>query len=283
MDKFEKLADLKAYLQSLESLAVAYSGGVDSTFLLKVAHEVLGDRVLAVTARSEIFPQREFREAQDFVKSHGINHVSVASEELEAEGFAANPPNRCYLCKKELFTKILAIAAENHLKHVAEGSNIDDNGDYRPGLQAVAELGVLSPLREAGLTKHEIRELSQAMALPTWDKPSFACLASRFPYGERITRSKLAMVDQAEQLLLDRGFTQVRVRHHGAVARIELRPEEFGKLLEANCNQALYQAFKEIGFNYVALDLQGYRTGSMNEGLITNDEEETRCRKLQKV
>lgn len=268
MDKLEKLAKLKAYLQSLGSLVVAYSGGVDSTFLLKVAHEVLGDKVLAVTARSASFPQREFQEAQDFVRQNGIRHLSVESEELEVEGFAANPLNRCYLCKKQLFEKIKAIAAEHDLRFVAEGSNMDDNGDYRPGLQAVAELGVVSPLREAGLAKQEIRELSQMMGLPTWNKPSFACLASRFPYGESITREKLAMVDQAEQFLLDRGFTQVRVRHHGTVARIEIRPEEFARLLEPAQSRAVYEAFKQIGFNYVALDLQGYRTGSMNEGLV---------------
>lgn len=267
MDKFQKLAHLKTYLKSLNSVAVAYSGGVDSTFLLKVAHEVLGDRVLAVTASSASFPQRELEEAKAFTKQNGIRHLSVESEELEVDGFAANPSNRCYLCKKELFVKIKQLGAAHHLQYVAEGSNLDDNGDYRPGLQAVAELGVVSPLREAGLTKPEIRELSKEMGLPTWNKPAFACLASRFPYGEPITREKLAMVDQAEQFLLDCGFIQVRVRHHGTVARIEISPAEFGKLLETNQSQAVYQAFKKIGFNYVALDLQGYRTGSMNETL----------------
>lgn len=260
-----KLAHLKDYLQSLGSVAVAYSGGVDSTFLLKVAHEVLGDRVVAVTARSASFPQREYREAQNFAAQNGIRHVSLESEELEVEGFAANPLNRCYLCKKELFVKIKELAARNQLEFVAEGSNLDDNGDYRPGLQAVAELGVVSPLREAGLTKAEIRELSRQMDLPTWDKPSFACLASRFPYGETITREKLAMVDRAEQFLLDRGFKQVRVRHHGTIARIEVLPEDFARLVETELSQQLYLAFQQIGFQYVALDLRGYRTGSMNE------------------
>jgi uncharacterized protein len=263
----QKLAYLKAYLQSLESVAVAFSGGVDSTLLLKVAHDVLGDRVLAVTARSASFPPREYREAQAFTAQNAIRHLGVESEELEVEGFAANPVNRCYLCKKELFIKIKELAAAQQLKYVAEGSNLDDNGDYRPGLQAVAELGVVSPLREAGLTKEEIRELSRQLSLPTWNKQSFACLASRFPYGETITREKLAMVDQAEQFLLDQGFTQVRVRLHDTIARIELQPEEFAKLLAAPLRQQLYQTFQKIGFKYVALDLQGYRTGSMNEVL----------------
>lgn len=263
----QKLAHLKAYLQSLESVAVAYSGGVDSTFLLSVAHDVLGERVMAVTARSASFPQREYREAQAFAAQNGIWHVSVESEELEVEGFAANPVNRCYLCKKELFIKIKQLAAAHQIKYVAEGSNLDDDGDYRPGLQAVAELGVVSPLREAGLTKQEIRELSRQLGLPTWNKQSFACLASRFPYGETITREKLAMVDQAEQFLLDQGFTQVRVRHHDTIARIEVLPEELPKLLEPGLRQELYQTLQKIGFQYAALDLQGYRTGSMNESL----------------
>jgi uncharacterized protein len=266
MDKSQKLVRLQAYLQSLESVAIAYSGGVDSTFLLKVAHEVLGEKIIAVTARGAIFPLRELGATQDFVRMYGIRHLSVATDLLEVEGFAANPADRCYLCKKALFVKIMKIAEENRLKHVAEGSNVDDSGDYRPGLQAVAELGVVSPLREAGLTKTEIRELSRDMGLSTWEKPSFACLASRFPYGKRITREKLAMVDRAEQMLLDLGFTQVRVRHHDEVARIEISPAEFGKLWEADRNQRIYQAFRQIGFGYVALDIRGYRTGSMNEG-----------------
>lgn len=266
MDKYQKLTRLQSYIQSLDSLAIAYSGGVDSTFLLKVAHEALGEKALAITARAAIFPQRELEEAQTFGERHGIRRLCVETDVLEVKGFAANPPDRCYLCKKELFAQILRIAAENRFKYVAEGSNADDSSDYRPGLRAVAELGVVSPLREAGLSKAEIRELSREMGLPTWDKPSFACLASRFPYGRPITAAKLAMVDRAEQLLLDLGFTQVRVRHHDEVARIEIRPEEFGKLWEADQSQGIYQAFRQIGFEYVALDIKGYRTGSMNEG-----------------
>jgi uncharacterized protein len=262
-----KLAHLQAYLRSLGSVAVAYSGGVDSTFLLKVAHDVLGDSVMAVTARLASFPPREYREARAFTVQNAIRHVAVEVNELEVEGFAANPVNRCYLCKKELFVKMKEFAANQQFQYVAEGSNVDDDGDYRPGLQAVVELGVTSPLREAGLTKVEIRELSRQMGLPTWDKPSFACLASRFPYGETITREKLTMVDKAEQFLLERGFTQVRVRHHGAIARIEVLPEEMSRLLEPELRRELYQTIQKIGFHYAAVDLQGYRTGSMNEGL----------------
>ncbi|HEY8463760.1 MAG TPA: ATP-dependent sacrificial sulfur transferase LarE [Bacillota bacterium] len=266
-----KLVNLKAYLQSLGSVAVAYSGGVDSTFLLKLASVVLGDRVLAVIARSPIFPQREFREAQDFVVRNGIRHFSFTVDELAMEEFAANPVNRCYFCKKKLFSTIKAIAAKQHLQYVAEGSNQDDSSDYRPGLQAVAELGVVSPLREIGFTKQEIRQLSHELGLPTWNKPSFACLASRFPYGEPITSEKLAMVDQAEQFLLDRGFTQVRVRYHGTVARIEILPAEFDRLRETVDRLEINNYLKELGFKYVTLDLQGYRTGSMNETLGTVD------------
>jgi uncharacterized protein len=263
----QKLARLQAYLQSLESAAVAYSGGVDSTFLLKVAHDVLGDRVVAVTARAAVFPQREYRETQVFAAQNAIRNVNLDFNELEVEGFAANPANRCYLCKKRLLGRIREVARQLQLRHVVEGSNVDDQGDYRPGLQAVAELGVVSPLREAGLAKEEIRELSRKMGLPTWDKPSFACLASRFPYGEPITREKLAMVDQAEQFLRELGFTQVRVRHHGTVARIEVLPEEFSKFFADSLRRQLDQALRKIGFQYVALDLQGYRTGSMNESI----------------
>lgn len=263
----EKYENLKDYLRSLESVAVAFSSGVDSTFLLKVAHDVLGDKAVAVTASSCSFPERELNEAKAFCKTNGIRHLVVNSEELEIEGFRHNPKNRCYLCKHELFEKIWAIARENGLNMVVEGSNMDDNGDYRPGLQAISELGVASPLRHAGLTKAEIRELSRELALPTWEKQSFACLASRFVYGETIDERKLRMVDRAEQLLLDLGFHQVRVRIHGNIARIELLPEEFPKLMAEDTRRLVYVSLKDYGFSYVTLDLAGYRTGSMNEVL----------------
>lgn len=263
----EKYTKLQEYLRSLGSVAVAFSGGVDSSFLLRVAHDVLGERAIAVTASSCSFPQRELKQAQDFCRQYGIRHVICQSEELDIDGFRQNPENRCYLCKHELFEKIWAIAGEEGLAAVAEGSNLDDNGDYRPGLLAVQELGVKSPLREAGLCKAEIRELSKLLGLPTWNKQSFACLSSRFVYGETISEEKLAMVDRAEQLLLDLGFHQVRVRIHGAIARIEILPEEFEKLLAGDVRREVYRQFKAYGFTYVTLDLLGYRTGSMNETL----------------
>jgi len=265
MKAYEKLEELKKSLKSLESIAVAFSGGVDSSFLLKVASDVLGDKAIAVTAKSSTYPEREYKEAVEFCIKYGIKQITIVSEELDVEGFAENPLNRCYLCKNELFTKIKEVARQNNIKNVTEGSNFDDLSDYRPGLKAVAEQGVVSPLRKANLTKDEIRFLSKEMGLKTWNKPSFACLSSRFPYGQKITKEKLDMVDKAEQYLMDIGFTWVRVRHHGEVARIELMPDEISKILENNIINDIYSYFKTLGFTYSALDLKGYRTGSMNE------------------
>jgi len=264
----EKLEKLKTYFRELGSVAIAFSSGVDSTFLLKVAHDTLGENVIAVTAMSCSFPKRELNEAKDFCQKEGIRHIVCESEELKIEGFCQNPKNRCYLCKRELFEKIGEIAKENQIAYVAEGSNTDDNGDYRPGLVAVSELGVKSPLRHVELNKEEIRYLSKKLGLPTWDKQSFACLSSRFVYGETITEEKLGMVDKAEQLLLDLGFHQVRVRIHGLIARIEILPGEFDKLMQETVRTEVTSKFKEYGFTYVTMDLQGYRTGSMNETLI---------------
>ena len=265
MEAKQKYEKLKDYLQDLGSVAIAFSSGVDSTFLLKCAHDVLGNKVIAVTARSCSFPKRELDEAAAFCKKEGIAHIICDSEELEIDGFSKNPTNRCYLCKQELFTKIWKVAKEHGINHVAEGSNMDDNGDYRPGLIAVAELDVKSPLRYAELSKQEIRQLSKEMDLPTWNKQSFACLSSRFPYGEEINIPRLTMIDKAEQFLLDMGFGQVRVRYHGNLARIETDAEGFSIMLSPDNREKIHCAFKELGFTYITLDLLGYRTGSMNE------------------
>ena len=263
----EKLKRLRERVRGIGSAVVAFSSGVDSTFLLHVAHEELGERVVAATIRSHTFPKRELDEAAAFCRAEGVRHVVIESEELDIPGFAENPPDRCYHCKRELFSKLLAFARENGLAAVLEGSNLDDDGDYRPGRRAIKELGIVSPLHEVGLTKDEIRALSREMGLPTSDKPSFACLASRFPYGERITAAALERVERAEQWLLDAGFglTQLRVRSHGDLARIEVPPGDIPRL--ATRASEITAAFKELGFAYVALDLRGYRTGSMNEVL----------------
>lgn len=269
-DKFQLLKD---NIKKRGSAAIAFSGGVDSTFLVKVAREVLGDKVIAITATSSTYPERELKEAIEYAKNMGTKHIVITSEELNIDGFADNPKNRCYYCKKELFSKINEIAKENGVDYVFDGANVDDTGDFRPGMKAAKELGVISPLKEAGLTKADIRELSKELELPTWDKPSFACLSSRIPYGNKITIPKLKMVEESEQFLLDLGFRQVRVRHHGEIARIEVSPEERSRFFDVDLLDKVGNRLKDIGFTYVTFDILGYRTGSMNE--VLSEEEKT--------
>ena len=263
----KKLDALREYIRELGSLAVGFSAGVDSTFLLAVAHEVLGERAIAVTTKAAAIPERELTEAENFCSEHGIRHFIYEFDPLQIEAFRKNTADRCYFCKHGIFTGIKKTAAENGIEYVAEGSNMDDLGDYRPGLRAVEELGVKSPLRAAGLYKADIREISKAMGLPTWSKPSYACLASRFVYGEEITEEKLHMIDRAEQFLIELGFYEERVRMHGNIARIEVPAKDIPRLAADDIREAVYKRFKEIGFLYVTLDMHGYKLGSMNATL----------------
>lgn len=263
----QKFEALKENIKGMGCVAVAFSAGVDSTLLLAAAAEALGERAVAVSVEADWVPRREQHEAQDFCSSRTIRRIRLNVRAEDIPGFAENPPERCYLCKRVLFTKILEAARANGIDCVLEGSNTDDLSDYRPGLRAIAELGIKSPLREAGLCKEQIRALSRMLGLPTADKPSFACLASRIPYGETITADKLYMAEQGEQLLLDEGFLQFRVRVHGTLARIEVLPEEMERLLKEPLREKIYEKLRRLGFSYVALDLKGYRTGSMNEAL----------------
>jgi uncharacterized protein len=267
LSKYDKL---KEYLSSFGSLAVAFSGGVDSTFLLFAAKEALGEKTMAVTVSSEFTPAREINEAAEFCGKHGIRAETLTARPLDNETVAANPPDRCYHCKREIFGMIIDFSRKNGFGTVAEASNLDDNSDYRPGHRAIAELGVKSPLREAGFTKKEIRELSKHLGLPTWKKPSYACLATRIPYGDRLTAENLSMAEKAEDFLRDNGFGQLRVRIHGDIARIELTEEDMPRLMQSEMRRKVYEEFRKAGFRYVSLDIAGYRTGSMNEGIEVN-------------
>jgi len=261
-------ADLQARIRSLGSVVVAFSGGVDSTFLLAAALDSLGpDRVLAVTAESETYVEHERSEAIEIARELGARHELIESGEVDLPQFQDNPPDRCYWCKQDLFGRLSAIARERGIAAVADGTNRDDLGDHRPGRRAACEMGVVSPLAEAGLGKAEIRALSRAFALRTAEKPSMACLSSRFPYGEAITREKLDVVARGEELLRSLGFRQFRLRHHGTIARIEIEPGDIPRLLDPAVRIRVAQGIRALGFPYVTLDLLGYRTGSMNEVL----------------
>jgi uncharacterized protein len=260
----DKTVKLRTILTDMEGCVIGFSGGVDSTLLFAVAADVLGKRALAVTATSKTYPERELNEARELAERIGGRHLVIVSEELDIPEFRDNPRNRCYYCKKELFGKLREIADREGLVHVLDGTNCDDSSDHRPGKVAAAELQVRSPLEEAGFTKQDIRELSRDMGLVTWDKPAFACLSSRFPYGTAITPARVDQVGTAEEALRGLGFRTLRVRYHGDVARIELGEDEFARAVGAARDEVI-RLVKNAGFAYVALDLQGYRTGAMNE------------------
>ena len=274
MTSEQKWDRLRELLRDMKLAVLAYSGGVDSSLLLRAASEVMGPHVIAVTAVSETYPQGELEAAQAFARSLGVTHRIIHTRELDNEQFARNPPERCFHCKTELFEKLAAIASTEGIPFILDGSNTDDLKDYRPGRRAAEKYSVRSPFVEAGINKSDVRYLARSLNLPQWDKPSLACLSSRIPYGTRITRDILDQVQQAENCLRSLGFRQVRVRHHGDTARIELDKNDFSRMLTGDVADQVTAQLKELGYTYVSLDLAGYRTGSMNESLESVGSEE---------
>ncbi len=276
-----KYKGLIARLTEMDSVAVAFSGGVDSTFLLAAAHDALGDKVVAVIGRSPTYPKKEYEQALKLAERIGVSVRVIDTLELNDPAFRSNPKNRCFACKSELFTKVLALAKEEGLSSVIEGSNVDDLGDFRPGMEAGRGLGVKTPLVEMGFTKEEIRMCSKRMGLPTWNKPALACLSSRIPYGEVISEARLSRIERAENTLHDMGFVQLRVRDHGeSIARIEVTTEDISRLADPRIRGKVTQALKNFGYQYVCMDLEGYRTGAMNEVLMQKEMDVTETKKI---
>jgi len=277
----KKIVKLKNYLGSIDSAIVAFSGGVDSTFLLKIASDILKDKVIAVTAKSPTFTQTELKDSKTIAQELKVKQVIIETDELNNKSFTANDKERCYYCKNELLGLISKYAKKNNFKYILDGSNYEDMGDYRPGAKAVKKWGVLSPLREAGLTKEEIRTASKELGLSTWDKPAAACLASRIPYGTNITEDLLIKINKAESILKKLGFKQVRVRHHGNIARVELPIHDMSKILGSKIKNSVIKSLKNLGYLYITLDIEGYTTGSMNKALELSRKQGDSTSKLQ--
>lgn len=264
---YQKYERLKQRLKELDNIAIAFSGGVDSTFLLYAAREALKDKVIAITVNASMYPEIERMDAKHLASQLGVYHMNIEGNEWEIQGLIDNKSDRCYHCKKAIFTKIKEVAKTKGIEYIVDGTNADDIDDYRPGMKALKELEVISPLKEAGLNKEEIRRLSKEFGVPTWDKPSMACLASRIPYGTKISHENLKMVEKCESYLLEHGYRGFRVRYHGDIARIELQSKDMREFINSSNIKELIDYFKEVGFTYVTLDLEGYKVGSMNHVL----------------